>query len=241
MSFVNLLPKDSVARQAQRRADVLCVVLFVAVMGGVVWAAYVSARALQKTRHVYEQVNQSYLDRGKHIEQMRELEAVKQRMFKKASLTAGLLERVPRSFLLATVTKALPRGGSLKELELSTKRHQTLTVAKPTGGKSRFGRTAAQRGVQAKSDSRMAVSMTVTGMATTDVEVGKFISLIDRCPLIDYVDLVYSQEKEFNKVLVREFEVVMHLKIDADVMGVPAEGQKALARADAGQRAGGGQ
>ena len=43
-------------------------------------------------------------------------------MRKKAELTASLIERVPRSALLAVVTQALPRHSCLVNLELQVRR-----------------------------------------------------------------------------------------------------------------------
>jgi hypothetical protein len=62
-------------------------------------------------------------------------------------------------------------------------------------------------------------------MAGTDCEVAGFISAMARCPLIATADLVYSQEKKVETaekkseepVLVREFQVSMHLRGDADL------------------------
>lgn len=238
MSFVNLLPKDYVARQAQRRTTLLCLILFAAVMTGVLGAAFVSDRGLQETRQVYERVNNSYVEAAKLIQQMQQLEAVKLQMFKKATLTAGLLERVPRSYLLAMVTNALPPGASLKQLELCTKRREPIVISKET--KSRYARTAAKRMAESKLAARMGVSIVVTGLAATDKEVAGFIASVARSPLVEPggVDLVYTEEKEFQKVLVREFKVELRLKVDADVLGGPLQGEKTLARAGDGEPAG---
>lgn len=236
MSFVNLLPDDYLARQAQRRTNLLCLILFAAVMVGVLLAAFVSDRRLQETRQVHEQVNDSYAEAAKLIQQMQELEAVKQQMFKKAKLTAGLLERVPRSYLLAMVTNALPPGGSLKKLDLTTKRHGSIVVSRET--KTRYGKTAAKRRAEGKRPSSMNVSIAVIGLAATHGEVAEFYASVARCPLVNRVDLVYSQEKEFQKVLVREFKMVLHLKANADVLDGPDQGGKALARAGESRPAG---
>ncbi len=238
MSFVNLLPQDYLARQAQRRANLMCLVLFGAVMAGVLWAAHLSERGVAKTREVYDRVNQSYLDAAKLIDQMQELEKVKQRMLDKAKLTAGLLERVPRSFLLATITNALPSGGSLRDLGLSTKRQEVVIAPKSGEAKSRFEQSAARAKAEATRSERTDVSIAITGLAATDVEVGKFISAMDRCPLVESVDLVYSQEKKYEQVLVREFKVILHLKVDADVLGDPSDLAESLARAEPVRRQG---
>ena len=63
----------------------------------------------------------------------------------------------------------------------------------------------------------MEVRLVVTGLAATDVEVAKFIAQMAKCPLMESVDLVYSEEKKISGSMVRTFQVEMQLKGDADV------------------------
>ncbi len=215
MSYINLLPEDYLARQAQKRANLLCAVLFGLVMAGVLTATLVSARSQKRTCQVSERVNEAYADANKLIRQLQELEGVRQRLVKKADMTAELLERVPRSYLLATVTNALPAGGSLTCFKLSSKRDNTTVIRKASS--TRYDAAAARKKVQ--TSTRMDVALTVTGLAGTDVEVARFIAQMARCPLMETVDLVYSEEKKVQDVMVREFQVVMRLKGEADVRG----------------------
>lgn len=217
MSIINLLPDDYLASRARRRATMLCAVLFVLVIAGVLVAAIVSERGYRRTRQVSDRVNESYAEAQKLIGQLQELEVTKQRLVKKATRTAGLLERVPRSYLLAVITQALPEGTSLSRFELEGKRHVVVTA----GPKSRYEAIGATRQKSgSKATSSLDVEITVTGLAATDVEVARFIAAMARCRLMDMVDLVYSQEKTVNDSVVREFQVVLRLKPDADVRGV---------------------
>jgi hypothetical protein len=67
--------------------------------------------------------------------------------------------------------------------------------------------------------------LTVTGIASTDGEVAGFIAAMAHCPLVATADLVYSQEKKVESddqkteepVMAREFQVLMHLRADADL------------------------
>ena len=240
MSMVNLLPEDYVARRAQKRANVFCTVLFAVVMGGVVAAAVVSERQYRNTRLVSERVNQAYAEAADLIKQLRQLENTRQKLLAKAKLTAGLLERVPRSYLLATVTEALPEGASLTRFELKTRRQ--VTVRRAPAAKTRYQVAAAKRAAKAKGKVKatggMSVGITVVGLAGTDVQVAKFIAAMARCPLMETVDLVYSQQKKQGSALVREFRVDVQLKPDADVLAGVSDGQGVLgmARAEVGQK-----
>jgi Tfp pilus assembly protein PilN len=246
MSLINLLPEDYLARRAQRRANLLCLGLFAVVMAGVLGATVVSEKGYQRTRGVRQRVDQSYCDAGKLIEQLQSLESTRSKMLVKASMTAGLLERVPRSYLLATITNALPGGAALTRLELSSRRNRTVVITKES--KTQFEAAAASKRPPEAGATPMQVTLTLTGLADTDVEVAHFMSAMAGCPLVESVDLTYSQEKKLGdgtggkqvqEQVAREFQVVMVLKGDADVQSA-AGPTAALAQGDSrgGSRAG---
>jgi Tfp pilus assembly protein PilN len=218
MSIINLLPEDYVKRRSQRRANKLCLVLFAAVMVGVGGAAAVSERSTRNTLAVAKRVDAAYADAAKMIEQLRELETRKQAMLHKAELTASLLERVPRSTLLAIVASALPRGASLTQLSLFPQNLVTRTEPankEVQAADSKFAKIQQQR---APTESVTIMVIEATGLAGTDVEVARFIANLVRCPLMKSVDLVYSQQKLVGTVPVREFQVKMELKPNVDVI-----------------------
>ena len=79
----------------------------------------------------------------------------------------------------------------------------------------------------------MDVEISVTGLAATDVETARFIAAMARCPLMETVDLVYSQEKKIADAVVRQFQVTLKLKSDADVRRAKAGSEASLTRAEA--------
>jgi len=215
MSMVNLLPEDYIDRQRQKRTNLLCGILFGVVISGVLAGAAVSERAYRRTREVGDRVNQAYADAGKLIQQLKELERTRHQLLSKGEMTAGLLERVPRSYLLAVVTNSLPEGSSLIRFDLKT----TVTRV-PVGGvkpKTRFDQAGGTPPEPIETETHTDVMMVITGLAATDVEVGGFISAMRQCPLIERAELDYSQEKVVCKELVRQFRVTLHLETDADV------------------------
>ena len=215
MSQVNLLPDDYISWRKQRRTSAICAVLFGVVMMGVLAGAVISERSHRHTREVRERVNQAYSDAEKLIQQVQNLEVTQQQMLQKAVLTAALQESVLRSYLLARVCEALPKGSSLMRFELDTKPVQTIVG--PEAPKTRFAAAAAGRGARPKGLTSLDTTITLTGLAATDVEVARFIAAMARCELMDTVDLVYSQEKKMGESLVREFRVVMRLKGSAEI------------------------
>ncbi len=228
MSTVNLLPEDYIKRRDQQRANVLCLILFGCVMVGVVGAAVASERKAAHARNEYEQVSSQYRQAGEMIAEMQQLESKKQQVLTKMQMASELLERVPRSYLLATLTKALPNGASLAEVKLVTALPQN-NQAQPTD-RNKFKTRAAARTAKTEEDEPKAkavkplVSVEVTGVAETDVQVAQFITNMRANPLMKSVELVYSEQVEAKSISVRKFQVLMDLHSEAQA-DVQVEGE----------------
>jgi len=215
MSTVNLLPEDFLRRRARRRANVLCLILFAVVMAGVLGAGAVTDRNSRNTRKVCEQVNASYAEAAKLIDQVHRLQGQKALLLVKAEQASALQERVPRSYILGTLTNACPDRASLLSVRLETKAMDAERMSK-------FDAVAAQRNGKTPS---VFVDLLVTGQADTDAEVAQFLKDLKSNPLLSNVDLDYTEERTVEKALVREFKVKMEIKpgVDVlDVIGAPA-------------------
>ena len=225
MSTINLLPTDYLANRARRRANALCLAMFLVVMIGVFGAALVSEQSAKRTREVRDRIDASYADAAKNIAEMYQLDQQKKNMLRKAELTGSLVERVPRSTVLGVITNALPLDASLTKVTMGTKRVVSLVnTASVKGAKpaTKF-QAAAQQAAQVTA---VTVEMEIAGLAKTDVDVARFIAALHRCKLMVGVDLVYSQEKVINKVPMREFRVKLELVQTADAIDVVKEMQQ---------------
>lgn len=219
MSIVNLLPRDYLKRRRQRRADLLLLVLFGAVMLGVVSATILSERSWRHTVKVAERVDQSYAEAAKLIDQLQQLQAQKQTMLRKAEDTASLMERVPRSYLLATATNALPTEACLTGFHLTVEKVEHKppqpNPKAPGAPTAKFQSTAARRFPGSVTTQ---VHVEATGLAGTDVDVARFIANMAANPLVESADLVYSEERLIeDEIPVRGFQVNIMLKPGADV------------------------
>lgn len=229
MSMINLLPEDYIYRRSQRRANMMCIVLFGVVMAGIFGAAIVSEQTLRNTEKVRNHVNADYARAAELLGKMQHLEAEKRQSIRKATATASLLERAPRSYLLATITQAMPEHTSLTELSLKATRK---AAAKPKPPTSKF---QAVKGLNQQPEApRTIMILEVTGLAATDLHVARFIAALLRNPLFQSVELDYSQEKklraknnEQEDLHIREFRVKMELRPDVDVIDLiqPEEGK----------------
>jgi len=222
MSTINLLPSDYIESRHRRRANAMCLFLAVIVITAVAAAGVVSERSSSHTQAARDRVNASYADAAKLISQMQLLEAQRSQMLRKAQVTASLVERVPRSTLLAVLTNSLPKNCSLVELDLDT-RH-VITAAKPLD-KAKAGSKLTSASRQSVKNQLSQVEMEITGRAATDVDVARFIANLLGSPLMSSVDLVYSEEKLIDKVPVREFQIRLELKTNADAIDVMGESE----------------
>jgi len=213
MNTINLLPEDYRQRRRQHRGNVICTVLFGVVIVSICGAAVVSERNSQRTREVCKRMNTAYAEAAKLIDEVHQLEAQKHKMLDKARRSAALMERMPRSYLLAILANALPDGASLKSVRMTM---QTVAGAKSQKPKSK---AAAAKAAAHPKPPRMTVVMSITGQAKTDVQVAQFIARLAAHPLTDVVDLSYSKESKFREYkTAREFQLTVMLKPDADVL-----------------------
>jgi hypothetical protein len=147
-----------------------------------------------------------------------------------AELTASLLERVPRSVLLAELTKARPAGVSFIDLNLDSKVRSasSSSAAAGGGGKTQFelkraAAAAAEGNAQQGGAAVVArgkaydVSIRLTGMADTDVQVAQFLAKLNQSKLLRDVNLIISDEFSVNDVKMRKFQIDMQVDPAAEV------------------------
>ncbi|MFW6155330.1 MAG: PilN domain-containing protein [Planctomycetota bacterium] len=235
MSIINLLPQDYQQQRSRRRTDILCAVLFVLVMIGVGAAAVHSAGTATSIRKAREEINEDYRAAAESIRQIQQLESVKQDVIDRANMAASLLERVPRSYLLACLTNALPDGASMTEVSLET---STIRRAAPKEKpKTKFQVRQANRSDHQEDRPRptqpiLEVSLLVTGLAETDEQVAQFISTVQSDTLFGSVELVFSEQVPDEAEVLRRFQVTMVLDRDAEV---PAAEPAALSAVQRGR------
>ena len=217
MADMSFLPEDYVERRIQARTNLICLSLFVIVLGGVVAAYFVTNQKGREVQVQEQQVNADFADAAKRLEQLDELQARKAEMVRKAEVAAVLVERVPRSLILSEIVNAMPRSVSLTSMSLDTRRIRRVVRA-PTAleqaKKNSLLRKAAG-GEPQPIDSQ--VSMELVGLAPTDVEVAQFMAALGVCRLFKDVNLVYSEQAAVDKQEVRRFRVDLQVQQDVDL------------------------
>ncbi len=224
-SRVDFLPEDFIERRVQRRTNIICLVLFGVVLIGVVGAYAVTRTQLHMAMNERARISEAYEEAARRIAQLDELQQQKQALVRKARLTATLVEPVPRSNLLAALVNRMPDAASMAQLSLSSTKIKSAPLAKPQGS-ALAGAQAQANGpddaatVQPEPVDRYRVNLSLVGLAPTDIQVAQYMADLARCPLLESVDLIYSEEKRVADVNMRRFKIDMVLDADADIRAI---------------------
>lgn len=228
MANASFLPDDYLAEKQERRTNLICLTLFAVVMLGVFGAFLVTNRQWTQVAKARDVVNHEYQDAAVRIEKLKELEQQKEQMLNKAELAAALVERVPRSILLADMINRMPPQLSLLEFELKSERIKK--IAKPVddgkggrmGGKAARAKTKEEVAVEQKKAEppQFQVAITMIGVAPTDLEVSRFMAELNAYALLHDVTLLYSEQKDVQDQTMRKFGIKMALGGNADVRNV---------------------
>ncbi len=230
MTTTSFLPEDYLDQKAERRTNMISLSLFGIVMISVFAAFLVTNRQWSYVRKARASINSQYEDAAVQIKRLTELEKQRDQMLTKARLAAALVERVPRSILLAELINRMPPRMGLLKLALKSDRLKPARP-KPQGGVSRLrGPTraktrqqlAAQGGGKEKQIEvpRYRVKIKLVGVAPTDIEVSRYIAALNAHPLLTQVTLQYSEERKLEGSRMRQFEISMELNNAVDVRDV---------------------
>jgi Tfp pilus assembly protein PilN len=220
-SELSFLPDDYLERKAQRRTNFICAVLFLFVVGGIGGAFAVSEQGRRQLHEEQRSVDRQYAEAAKPLEQFRQMQEKQRKMAHQAELSASLLEKVPRSYVLAEITNSLPSGLSLTDLTLDSKARQTVALA--AAPKTAYEARKAEREKKLKGEQEAAapkqydVYLKLAGVAGTDVQVAQLISRLSRSRLFKDVNLMISEEHIQKDVKLRRFQIELMLDPSAEV------------------------
>lgn len=225
----SFLPTDYVVRKAERRTNLASLTLFAIVIFGVVGAFFVTNRQWASVKSHQESINTRYTQAAKDIEQLKKLDEQKVVMLAKAELTAALIEKAPRSLLLADLINRMPNKLALLEFDLESKRldkkpRRSKVAAKKAkslagrGGRSAKGRASKDEDVAAPPPKppKFLTTLVLVGVAASHEDVSVYLAQLQQSELLRDVDLKFS---EFTMVDNRElikFRIQSTLNPNAD-------------------------
>jgi Tfp pilus assembly protein PilN len=220
---LSFLPDDYLERKQRRRTNAICAVLFCIVISSIGGAFTVTERSMREIEKQASDVDMQYTGAAKRIEQYQQMEEKQRTMQHQAELTASLLEKIPRTKVLAKVTNGIPQGVSLLDFAMtSTLATAPQKAAPQTAFDARKAELDAARGMvnsMASQPRVYDVMMRLTGVAPNDGQVARFIAKLNSTPMFKDVNLVFTDEfvagdKE-NKL--RKFAIEMSLNPNAPI------------------------
>jgi len=217
MSKVDFLPEDYADRKAQQRTNILCLTLFFVVMSVLAATLAITEKRQSKMNLREEQVRDKFVQAGENLKQVQILEQKKKQMMQKAQVSASLMETVPRSLLLATITNNLPSGVSLVAYNLKSK------IEKPKSTTSRLIQSRNKRQARSQTPAnsnipvpeKISTSIEIEGLAGSDLQVARFIANLNVSDLFEQINLVFSEEHEYQGEALRRFKLMIILDPDA--------------------------
>ncbi len=229
MLNINFVPDDYTQTNESRRTNFLYLVLLAVVMVAL-FGSFMTIKVRQHAFKVKEKlVNMKITKAQSSIKQFEELQAKRKAMMKTALTTAELLEMVPRSVVLASLTNNLPPGVSLLRLNL---------VQKEPKGISHTVTTSKYQAAQGKKDAaaQMAVSrekllethIDISGVAPSDLQVAAYIERLSSSSLLDEVALVESKEYKIDDATFRHFKLTAMLSVDVHLSSEDIERIRAI-------------
>ena len=227
MANIDFVPDDYVQGNESRRTNLVYLVLFAIVMtalGGSFAAIKVRQRAcITSERLVDARIDEIH----EVIKQFEQLQGKRREMMKTALTTAELLEPVPRSVLLASLTNNLPNGVSLLRLDLVQKQSkQTGRVATTSRYKAAQAKRK-QNGQTRQSENPeklLETHISIGGTAPSDLQVAAYIERLSNSSLLDNVALVESKECKVENNTFRQFKLTAMLRKDVHLGKDDVEG-----------------
>ena len=230
MVNINFVPDDYAQSNESRRTNFIYIILFAVVMialGG----SFVSIKIRQRACYASEEaINSRMTEIKESINQFEELQARKRDMMKTAITTYELLEPVPRSILLASLTNNLPEGVSLSNVDLIQKQiRQNSTTAKSkfqsAQGQTKQASQSRQGGPE-NPEKLLETHIDIGGLAPSDLQVASYIKQLSNSILLDNVALVESKEYKIEENTLRQFKLSAMLRKNVHLTKEDIEGIK---------------
>jgi hypothetical protein len=236
MVNINFVPDDYVQNTESRRTNLMCLVLFLVVMAAL-GGSFATIQIRQRACVAQEQlVNARMTKACEAIKQFEELQKRRKDMMKTALTTAELLEPVPRSILLASLTNNLPPGVSLLKLDMVQKepKNTSTTVVRSKFATAQAGANGQPQPVMSR-EKLLETHIDMTGTAPSDLEVASFIKRLSNSTLLSDVALIESKERKVDDTSFRQFKLKalltrgLHLTSD-DVDEIRKGGERSIYR-----------
>ena len=216
MLNLNFVPDDYIRSNESRRTNLMYLVLLVVVMAGL-GGSFVTIKIRQRLLSAREKLVNAKMSQVKEaIKQFEELQTKRKVMVETALTTAELLEPVPRSVLLASLTNNLPTGVSFLRLKLVQKEPKSPNrVAVTNKYKQARAKKATTAQPKVSREKLLETYIDIEGIAPSDLQVAAYIEQLSASGgLLDNVALVQSKEHKIEDTTFRQFRLTAMLRKD---------------------------
>jgi hypothetical protein len=215
MLNINFVPDDYIQSSESRRANLTYLVLFAVVMAAL-GGSFMIIKMRQRALAAKEKLVSTKMDQAQEaLKQFEQLQTKRKMMLKTALTTAELIEPVPRSVLLATLTNNLPTGVSLVRVNMVQKKPTQINQGLRT---SKYRNTQAEKDAASQSrvspEKSLQTYMDIEGIAPSDLQVAAYIKRLSSSSLLDNVALVESKEHKIEDSTLRQFKLTAMLQKD---------------------------
>lgn len=231
----SFLPEDYITRKADVRSNMICLGLFVVVMFGVASAFLVTNRQWSSVKDEHKAISAAYETEAKKIDQLKSLEKQRQSMLERAEITVALVEKSPRSVLMASLVTSMPEGVTLLDAGLTSKRitapaAQPATDAKSISSTKKSTKKPTKSSKSSKDNDenpeppkpqapRFETTLRLTGVATSNEQIADYVTKLKACEMLDAVELTYIKESVMAELAMRKFQVDARLRPNAKLPG----------------------
>lgn len=207
----SFLPEDYLDRKIARRTNLICVGLFLVMIAAIGAAFYVQNRQDEGTRAELVEVNNAFTKRADQLRQIKLLQEQQQQMIDKAKVVRQLVERVPRSIILAEMVNNMPPALSLLEFDLETK-----ATPAPRNLTAIDRAKAKQEKDKAKDEGKVEivprqVFIDIEGIAQNEKQITEFMGNLTHHPLFVNVGLEFIEQDTIEQTDLFRFRIRMEL------------------------------
>jgi len=235
MANINFVPDDYVQNTESSRTNLLYLVLFGVVMIALC-GSFMTIKIRQRACGVKEQIVNTKMGKIQEaIKKFEELQTKRGEMMRTALTTSQLIEPVPRSVLLASLTNNLPQGVSLLTLNLIQQESGRSLQSAPTSKyQAKQAKKTAANSAQVSKERLLETYIDLEGVAPSDLQVAEYIKRLSISNLLDNVALVESKEhKVEDGTAYRRFKLTAMLKKEVhltrdDVKKIRDEAESAM-------------
>lgn len=227
---LDFLPEGYADRRRSRRSMAICLALLVMVIAACGVTFTIGEKKIARDEAEFAVIDAQYTEAAKRIEQVQQMRQKQKTVADRMELTVSLVEKLPRSNLLAEMTNALPGGVSLTECNLDAKQMRA-----PEPPQSSFDKKKGTPVESAPQPLRFHTVMTVSGVAYTEGQVSDYIDQLGQSGYFESVDLRWvrkGSKVDRNDDTMRTFSIALTIAQHAVARSDDRLGSKLTLRRD---------